>query len=259
MIKIVIIDGQEAYRESLKPLLSAQQDFEVAGVGKDGYDAIRLVDSLKPDIALLDIKLDLIDGVKVSSILKCRSVSTAIIILTDVDDTRYVLGAICNGVSGYLLKNSGIEILARAIRAAYKGGCLLTPEIAAKTFRIFSEFFQAFPKELAAFPKETAAFSQTATAQRTTKQLYRLQEASEPLPLNISKMELQIMNYIGQGLPNKEIAERLRLREGTVRNYISSVLQKTGLHDRTQVALYAVKAGLGLNSGAAFNASPVFK
>jgi DNA-binding NarL/FixJ family response regulator len=72
-------------------------------------------------------------------------------------------------------------------------------------------------------------------------------------------MELQIMNYIGQGLPNKEIAERLCLREGTVRNYISSVLQKTGLHDRTQVALYAVKKGLCIKPGAVPNTLPVFK
>jgi DNA-binding NarL/FixJ family response regulator len=224
MIKIVVIDGQEPDRERLRIFLSAQNDFEVVGVGKDGYEAIRLVETLKPDIALLDISLHYIDGVKVTSILKFRFPGTSIIILTTLDDDEYVFKAIYGGASGYLLKTPHTEAaLAEGIRTVYNGGSLMTPKIATKAFRIFSELVKE---------------------KHTDRRFYQFQEELAPELPNISRTELRITAYVGQGLPNKEIAEKLRLRIGTVRNYISSILQKTGLRDRTQLAIYAIKNGL---------------
>jgi DNA-binding NarL/FixJ family response regulator len=210
-------------------ILSTQGDFEVLGVGKDGYEAIKLVDSLKPDIALIDINLHFIDGARVIPILKDRSPTTAIIIHTSFDSEEHIHTAICSGASGYLLKGPEIDNIAEKIRTIHKGGSLMTPEITTKVFRMFSKL-----------------------AKNTYKLpgVYPIPKVNRPLPSNISKIELRIMSFIGQGLSNREIAQQLCLREGTIRNYISSVLQKTALRDRTQVAIFAIHNGLRLEEKA---------
>jgi DNA-binding NarL/FixJ family response regulator len=223
MIKIVIIDDQERYRNGMRMLLSTQGDFEVSGVGKDGYEAIKLVDSLKPDVVVLDINLHFVDGAKVISIIKYRSPATAIIILTSLDGDEYIQKAICNGASGYLLKSLEMEGLIEKIRTIYKGGSLMAPEITTKVFRMFSELTRHQDK-----PSD----------------IYPLPAANRPLLSTMSRIELQIMGFVGQGLSNQEIALRLCLREGTIRNYISTLLQKTALRDRTQMAIFAIHNGL---------------
>ncbi len=225
MIRIAIVDDQEMVRDSLKILLSAQEDFQVVGMGKDGYDALRLVDGLRPDVLLLDIRMPIMDGVEATATLKAKSPGTAIIILTTFDDDEYVLNAIRNGASGYLLKSSGMDELAQAIRTVHAGGSLMTPEIATKAFRLFSEL-----------AKEREAPKGGGT------QASRL--GADDFPSELSRTELTIMTLIGRGLANKEVAAELSLSEGTVRNYISAILQKTGLRDRTQIAIFAVRKGL---------------
>ncbi|QQO09787.1 response regulator transcription factor [Breznakiella homolactica] len=223
MIRIVIVDDQEVIRDSLNILLSSQEDFQIVGIGKDGYDAIRLVDTLKPDVVLLDVRMPIIDGAEATLTLKHRSPSSSIIILTTFDDDEYVLKSIRNGASGYLLKSSDMNELATAIRTVNEGGSLMTPGVMTKAFRLFSDL---------------------AKERTPPKSVYAPQEDKVQIPSNISRTEMQIVTYIGQGLSNKEIAKELSLREGTVRNYISSILQKTDLRDRTQVAIYAIKNGL---------------
>jgi len=217
MIKIGIVDDQDMVRDSLKILLSAQDDFEVVGIGKDGYEALKLVENFHPDVLLLDIRMPIMDGVEVTSILKARSPKTSIIILTTFDDDEYVFNAIRNGASGYLLKSAAMDELAKAIRTVHSGGSLMTPEIATKAFRMFSEIVKGYEK------KEKAGNDETL------------------LPSNLNKTELEIISNIGKGFSNKEIASIMKLSEGTVRNYISSILQKTGLRDRTQIAIFAVR------------------
>jgi DNA-binding NarL/FixJ family response regulator len=223
MIKIVLIDGQERYRNSMKKLLSAQRDFEISGVGKDEYEAITLVGSLKPDILLIDINLQFIEGAKVIPILKTRSPATAIIILTSLDSDECVLSAISSGASGYLLKGPEIDNIAEKIRTVYNGGSLMTPEITTKVFRMFSEFAKNRDGLLNGDP---------------------IPEIIRSFPSNISKIEFQIIGFIGRGLSNREIAQRLCLQEGTIRNYISLILQKTALRNRTQIAIFAIRNGL---------------
>ncbi|AEJ18291.1 response regulator transcription factor [Gracilinema caldarium] len=217
MIKIGIVDDQDLVRDSLKILLSAQDDFEVVGIGKDGYEALKLVENYHPDVLLLDIRMPIMDGVEATAMLKTRSPNTSIIILTTFDDDEYVLNAIRNGASGYLLKSSAMDELAKAIRTVHAGGSLMTPEIATKAFKMFSEIVKDYPKRISSIKEETT------------------------LPCNLNKTELEIISHIGNGLANKEIASMLKLSEGTVRNYISSILQKTGLRDRTQIAIFAVR------------------
>ncbi|WP_010263493.1 response regulator [Treponema primitia] len=224
MIRIVIIDGQDSDRSKAEVVLSAQNDFQIVGVGKDGYDAITLVEICKPDIVLLDIDLPDLNGVKVASILKCRFPNTSIIIFTYLNDDKYALNAICNGVSGYLLKNTDMEKLAEIIRVINDGGCHISPYVAAKVFPHVSRLARKeYPQLATQFPA---------------------QPPDTQFPANLSRQELQITNYVGLGLENQEIAKKLFLKIGTIRNHITVILQKTSLRNRTQLAVFAVQNGL---------------
>ncbi len=223
MIRVAIVDDQELVRDSLRILLSAQADLEVVGIGKDGYDALRLVEKLKPDVLLLDIRMPIMDGVEATATLKKKSPETSIIILTTFDDDEYVLKAIRNGASGYLLKSSGMDELAQAIRTVHSGGSLMTPEIATKAFRLFSEL---------------------ARERGPSSSGHRSELDGAILPSELSRTEVRIMAMVGAGRSNKEIAAELDFSDGTMRNYISAILQKTGLRDRTQLAIFAVRNGM---------------
>lgn len=239
MIRIAIVDDQEMVRESLRILLQAQTDFEVVGIGKDGYEALKLVSTLRPDVLLLDIRMPVMDGVEATETLKLKSPKTAIIILTTFDDDEYVLRAIKNGASGYLLKSAGLDELAQAIRTVHGGGSLMSPDVATKAFRLFSAL--AKNEEHKRVPLSKGAPSPPKNGPVSSESV----PLREPdLPTTLTKTELQIVSLIGQGWANKEVASKLGLSEGTVRNYISSILLKTELRDRTQIAIYAVRHGL---------------
>lgn len=239
MIRIAIVDDQEMVRESLRILLQAQADFEVVGIGKDGYEALKLVSTLQPDVLLLDIRMPVMDGVEATETLKLKSPKTAIIILTTFDDDEYVLRAIKNGASGYLLKSAGLDELAQAIRTVNGGGSLMSPDVATKAFRLFSAL--AKKEEHKKGPSSNAP----PLPHRNSVAPPEPGPPEKPgLPTNLTKTELQIMSLIGQGWANKEVASKLCLSEGTVRNYISSILLKIELRDRTQIAIYAVRHGL---------------
>lgn len=220
MIKIVIVDGLDVYRNDLRLVLSTYNDFEIIGMGKDGYEAIKLTVDLRPDIILLDIHLPFIDGVNVAAILKYRSPATSVIIMTNLDNKEYVQQAIRNGVAGYLVKETDRDYLAVVIRAVHNGDCFLSPKIVSGIFRCISTPY-----------KTSLGVSKNDRVQLS----------------NISDIEILIITYIGQGLSNKEIAEKLTLKEGTVRNHISSILHKTKLRDRTQIAIHAITQGFTAN------------
>jgi DNA-binding NarL/FixJ family response regulator len=216
MIRIVIIDGQDADRCNAESVLSGHRDLEVVGTGKDGYDALRLVEVYRPDILLLDINLPYINGVKAASVLKCRFPPMAAIILTRLDDDTQALNAIGNGVSGYLLKGRDMERLAAVIRVVHEGGCHLSPSIAARIFPKVSRIAQG----------------------------EHLIRPGRHFPGNLSRTDLQIIYHVSWGLENQEIAEKLCLKIGTVRNHITVILQKTALRNRVQLAVFAVQNGL---------------
>ena len=242
MITIVIVEGQETYRNELCRHLSCEKDFEVVGSGRDSYEAVKLVDKYKPDVVLMDMNLPMEDGTKTASLIKYRSPQTSIIARGEESERR-VFSFFFSGISGYITKKTNTVLLCHAIRAVYYGGSLVSPEFIVK--------FRTIAVNLAGNILKSRGELRLAQFEKLIKSKKLISGGSsevsgdsEELPRTISPSEIQIMSFVGQGFTNREIAEKLSLTEGTVRNYVSSVLQKTGFRDRTQVAIYAVKAGL---------------
>lgn len=215
-IKIVIADDQELIRDSLKIVLSANQDMEVIDTVADGREVIRSVRSKKPDVILMDVRMPGMDGVSCTQIIKENYPQIKIIILTTFDDDEYVYNALKYGASGYLLKGVSMAELSSAIRTVYSGKAMINPDIAVKVVRLFSQL---------------------------AKGNYTIQVDDRSIE-DIGKTEWKVIQQVGYGRSNKEIASALNLSEGTVRNCLSSVLGKLDLRDRTQLAIWAVQTGV---------------
>ncbi len=215
-IKIVIADDQELIRDSLKIVLSANQDMEVIDTVADGREVIRSVRSEKPDVILMDVRMPGMDGVSCTQIIKENYPQIKIIILTTFDDDEYVYNALKYGASGYLLKGVSMAELSSAIRTVYSGKAMINPDIAVKVVRLFSQL---------------------------AKGNYTIQVDDRSIE-DIGKTEWKVIQQVGYGRSNKEIAAALNLSEGTVRNCLSSVLGKLDLRDRTQLAIWAVQTGV---------------
>ncbi|MBU3072080.1 response regulator transcription factor [Clostridium estertheticum] len=218
MIKILIAEDQDIISQSLEIILGNKPDLKVVGVAEDGEKAVRLAQKLIPDIILMDIRMPGIDGVKCIKIIKKVLPQIKIIVLTTFDDNEYVFNALKYGASGYLLKGlSSIELVG-AIRTVFNGGALINPNIAMKVVEFFHE---------------------------ADKVDYKI-DVDESEFNNLNKNELKIMKLIGRGMSNKEIAFETNFSEGTVRNYISNILSKLNLRDRTQIAIFAIQSRLEL-------------
>ncbi len=216
MIKITIADDQELMRQSLEILISSVEDFEVTDSVATGRDVIRSVRERRPDIILMDIRMPEIDGVTCTKLIKENYPDIKIIILTTFDDDEYVFNALKYGASGYLLKGVSTKELFGAIRKVYSGTELLNEDIALKVLKMFRHM------------------AQTNIALNVDRKAYD----------SLGKTELKVIKQVGKGLSNKEIAYELHLSEGTVRNYLSSILSKLDLRDRTQLAIWAVQTGI---------------
>ncbi|MDR1058328.1 MAG: response regulator transcription factor [Treponema sp.] len=233
VIEIVVIDNFEPDRDCVRTLLSAQGDFTVTGMGRDGYDALRLVEHLRPHIALVEMDLTYPDGIIISPLLKRRCHHTRTVIFTSTDDREHIIRAAAGGVDGYFLKHSDLEILPRYIRHIHSGNILYSPAIADMAIRFLSA-----PPERPPEPPPKRQF------ERPPLKKFVPKREKMSIPSGISKAELQVIASLAAGYTNKEIAETLRLKQGTVRNYISSAIQKAGLQDRTQVVVFALTHGL---------------
>ena len=220
MIKVLIAEDQELIRQSLEIILGNKPDMKIIGIAEDGNKAIELALKLIPDIILMDIRMPFVDGVKCIKIIKEKYSQIKIIVLTTFDDDEYIFNALKNGASGYLLKGISSKELVEAIRTVFNGGALINPDIAVKVVRLFSKM---------------------------AKSDYNIKVNDNEVN-SLSKNELKIMKLIGRGMSNKEITDILKFSEGTVRNYISIVLNKLNLRDRTQIAIFAVQSNLEMRS-----------
>ena len=215
MVKVLIADDQELIRESLKIILDSKPDIEVTDAVSDGLEVIRSVREKRPDIILLDIRMPRLDGVSCTKIIKEGYPDIKIIILTTFDDDEYVFNALKYGASGYLLKGISMDSLVEAINTVYQGQAMINPDIASKVLKFFSKL--AVNNETIYVPVENIKM--------------------------ITKNEWTIIKEVSKGKSNKEIAKDLSFSEGTVRNYLSNILDKLELRDRTQLAIWAVSRG----------------
>lgn len=213
-IKILLADDQRLMRDGLRTLLELEDDMVVAGEAENGRMALELADSLQPDVILMDVRMPEVDGVEATRQLGLQHPDIKVIILTTFDDESIIFDGLRAGALGYLLKDvSGTE-LAEAVRQVYRGGALIQPSVARKVLAEFTRL----PASSKVKPAST----------------------SDPL----SNREEEILLWLGRGLSNKEIALRLNLTEGTIKNYVSGILQKLGVQDRTQAAILAREMGI---------------
>ena len=214
-IEILLVDDQSLLREGLRTLLELHADLRVVGEARDGVEAETLVERLQPRVVLMDLRMPRRDGVTATRRITARWPEVQVLVLTTFDDDELVFRSIEAGASGYLLKDVGSDALASAVRAASRGESPLQPSIARKVLRRL---------RVGPSPGEQGD----------------LTVGGEPL----TQREIDVLRLLGTGATNREIADRLSLTEGTVKNYISAILGKTGLRDRTQAALFAVRRGL---------------
>ncbi len=193
---------------------ASRSAIEVIGEAGDGQAALDAYAALKPDVVLMEVRMPGMDGVEATRRLRARWPEARIIILTTFDDDTYVFEGLRAGASGYLLKDVSGQELAAAVRTVAAGGALIEPSVARK---VLAEFARLAP---ASRPAESA------------------------LPEPLSERESEILRLLAQGLSNGEIADRLSLAEGTVKNYVTNILQKLDVRDRTQAALRARELGL---------------
>lgn len=216
MIRVLLVDDQRLMRDGMKTLLSLEGDLEVAGEAGSGLEGVQQALALRPDVVLMDVRMPGMNGVEATREIRRILPETRVLILTTFDDDDLVMDALLEGAAGYLTKDLPAEQIAAAIRQVCGGGVVMPPPIAAKVVSELARRRQAAP----AASKESAA----ALEQLTDR-------------------EREVLNLLGQGLSNKEISEALFITEGTVKNHVSSVIEKLGLRDRTQAALWAVRHG----------------
>ncbi|MEV0420772.1 response regulator transcription factor [Streptosporangium canum] len=207
MIRVLIADDHPVVRQGLRTFLGLQDDLDVVGEAADGAEAVALVESLAPDVLLLDLKMPVLDGLGTLVRLEEHGLSPRVLVLTSVGDREDVAPAMRAGASGFLYKDVDPAALVQAIRAVHGGQVLLAPEAA-----------------------EAMLSAPAPAAGRYVAPL--------------TDRELEVLTLIASGRSNREIARELAVAEKTVKTHVSNVLMKLGVQDRTQAALYAVRHGL---------------
>jgi DNA-binding NarL/FixJ family response regulator len=229
-ISILLVDDQLLLREGLRTLLELHPDLRIVGEAGDGIVAETLVERLRPDVVLMDLRMPRRDGVEATRRIVARWPSVEVLVLTTFDEDELVFRSIEAGAAGYLLKDVGSDALADAVRAAHRGESPLQPSVARKLLGRL----RASP---ATRDRPSIGSREAADAAPDGR---TLRDLAEPL----TQRELDVLRLLGAGATNREIAERLGLTDGTVKNYVSGLLGKTGLHDRTQLAVWAIRQGL---------------
>lgn len=213
-VRVLLVDDQPLFREGLATLLAVHGDLEVVGEAGDGEEALRRIAALAPDVVLMDLRMPRLGGVEATRRIAAEHPGVRVLVLTTFDDDENVFDALRAGACGYLLKDCPSGQLAEAIRVASRGEAFLQPAVASK---VVAELTRLSP---------------------------HASRANRDLPEPLSERELEVLGELARGRANREIGERLHLAEGTVKNYVSSILAKLGARDRTHAALLAREIGL---------------
>ena len=211
MTKILICDDQELVCEGLKAILGTSSEIDVVGMTNNGLEALEFIQEHEVDVVLMDLKMPIMNGIQATKEIKEKYPAVHILILTTYDADQWVLDAVRNGADGYLLKDAPRERLLQAIEEVHAGRTPVDSKVAGKIF----------------------------------EQIVRIpQKSPTTIGSNLTEREHEILILLSHGKSNAEIAESLFLSEGTVRNYVSSILEKLDVTDRTQAAVIALRSGL---------------
>jgi NarL family two-component system response regulator LiaR len=211
VIRVLICDDQAIVCEGLQAILSTAQDIEVVGTAHDGAQAVEMVAEAQPDVVLMDLKMPVMNGVQATRLIREQHPQVRVLVLTTYDADEWVFDAVRGGASGYLLKDTPRERLIEAIRDTAAGKTPVDPNVAGK---LFAQVAQGIT------PLDTS------------------------IAEGLSEREREVLGLLARGMTNTEIARQLYLSEGTVRNYVSAILEKLDVADRTQAAVLALRHGL---------------
>jgi len=211
MFKILICDDQKIVCEGLQTIINDDPDLQVVGTVYNGKEALEAIPDMLPDLILMDLKMPEMNGVLATRKIKEKYPKIFVLILTTYDDDEWIFDAIRSGAEGYLLKDTPPEDLIKSIKGTIKGMSFIDPQVAGKILAEYSK---------------------------------NLGNKQPPSHYTFTERERDILTLLSQGLSNAEIAEKLFLAEGTVRNYTSVLLKKLGVGDRTQAAILAIRYGL---------------
>ena len=215
MIRLVIVDDHEMVREGLKAILVTEPDFSIVGDAANAEQALKLIDSLRPDIVLLDVRLPGVSGIEVCRIVTEQYPETAVIILTTFTEEQVIAQCIQAGAKGFILKDVERFDLKRAIRAVARGEAAIDTKAAA------------------------AILAQRRRVGDQKGRPYKKEPFTEPL----SSQQIVILRLVAQGLSSREIATQLYLSENTVKGYVQEILHRLGVKNRTEAVMVAVKQG----------------
>lgn len=223
IIKVLVVDDDNLVAMSLKTILEADGGIDVVGLGNDGKDAVRLYKECGPDVLLMDIQMKDMSGLEASELIIGEDKEAKILLLTTFSDNEYIVKALNIGTKGYILKQD-FESIIPSVKAVYNGQSVFGGEVVAKLPAIYSES------------------SDNGGGSESSGNIQATEESGAGLgEYDLTDKEIDVIKLVAEGMNNKEIAEELYLSEGTVRNYISVILEKLQLRDRTQLAIFYLK------------------
>ncbi len=211
-IKILLVDDQMLIREGIKSLLNLSEKVTVVGEASDGSKALSAIETVKPDVILLDLSMPVMDGIATLKELQKNNISIPVLILTTFDDHEFILKGIQAGAKGYLLKDVSLDTLIDAIETVHNGQRMIQPALTERLLQGLTNIKSSFVAP----------------------------EIIEPL----SPKELEVLGLMASGCSNKEISEALHKSEGTIKNHVSNLLSKLGARDRTRAVLTAIEKGI---------------
>ncbi|MEY2831972.1 MAG: hypothetical protein RLZZ574_1230 [Cyanobacteriota bacterium] len=208
MIRLLLVDDQELVCQGLRAMLNLESDIQVVGVANNGQVAIQQVEALQPDVILMDIRMPVMDGREATRIISQRFPEIKVLVVSTFDEDDYIAHSIKAGAKGYLLKDMPVEELAQAIRLVARGYSQMGPGLMEKMF-------------------DGIVSDQSDT------------ETEQPELVELTAREIDVLNLIGTGCTNREIAQQLYIAEGTVKSHVTHILNRLNLRNRAQIAIYA--------------------
>lgn len=210
MIKVIIVDDQEIVREGLKMILSLHEEIDIIGEASNGQEFLNLIETKMPEVVLMDIRMPIMNGIETTKLVKEKYPNVKIIILTTFNEDEYIFEGLKNGADSYILKDSGSKEIMAAIKSVIDGEMLLNPKVTVKVINALNSM-------------------------KVDKETFKFDSKKEKLIAKLTPRETEVVKHVLDGKTNKDIAKNLFVTEGTVKNYVSKILEKLELNNRAEL------------------------